>query len=160
MRGGRDKDRGSRRRRAGFTLPEVLITLLLISILFTLGIIFMAGLRGTKKMRNYEIAITLAQQAIEVLRAAPFQTIDDADAGRDSVESDLNSQNGSSDLLEPTHQAGSIKYDRKVEVTDIPPMEKDGTPPGLKHVKVSVSWTPPDEEKITYELTSTIADTN
>ncbi|MBF0501225.1 MAG: prepilin-type N-terminal cleavage/methylation domain-containing protein [Candidatus Riflebacteria bacterium] len=145
--------------RRGFTLPEVLITILLISILFTLGIIFTTGLRSTSKMRNSEIAIVLAQQAIEVLRAAPYSMIDDADAS-DSVELDLNTDSGPNDLLKPVLMAGPIKYERKVEVTELPNAVKDGMSPRLKFVRVIVTWGRPEEKKVTFELSTTIADLN
>ena len=144
----------------GFTLPEVLITILLISILFTLGILFTAGLRSTKKMKNSEMGIALAQQAIEVLRAAPFSTIDDADAGDASVEKDLNTDSGTNDLMGPVWLAGPIKYERKVEVTDIPNAMKEGASPRLKFVRVIVTWGRPEEDKAGFELSSTIADLN
>jgi len=143
-----------------FSLPEVLITVLLISILFSLGIVFTSGLKSTKKMRNYEIAIALAQQAIEVLRAAPFCLIDDEDAKEKSVETDLNTSKGDNDILEPTYSTGGVKYERKVEVTNVPPLIKDGTPVNLKHVRVIVKWVTPDNDKANYEVTTTIADLN
>ncbi|HNW35901.1 MAG TPA: prepilin-type N-terminal cleavage/methylation domain-containing protein, partial [Candidatus Ozemobacteraceae bacterium] len=65
-----------RMNRRAFTLPEVLITILLISILFSLGIVFSMGMRHTRKARDYETAIGLAQQAVDALRSVPFNTLD------------------------------------------------------------------------------------
>lgn len=150
----------SRRSRTGFTLPEVLITILLISILFTLGMLFSFGLRSTKRLKGTEIAHTLAAQAIEVLRAAPFDSIDDDDPiGENSVETDLNKDSGPKDQLVPEHQAGVVKYKRKVEVK---PLENANDTKGprapLKVVNVTVEWTTPEgvpEEP--YYLTTTVA---
>jgi len=152
----------------GFTLPEVLITLLLLSILFCIAIVFSSNFRHTRKTRDYEIAIALAQQAIDALRAAPFATIDDADSKKaggsgsyESVETDLNNDNGKNDLLKPKFILGNVTYERNVEVCDVEPKNKKGPPLGLKYVKVTVTWKTPDGEEIQpYEITTTIADLN
>ena len=145
----------------GFTLPEVLITILLISILFTLGLLFSFGLRSTKRLKGTEIAHTLAAQAIEVLRAAPFITIDDDDPiGENSVETDLNKDSGPKDFLVPEHQAGAVTYKRKVEVKPLVNAldPKFGPPPPLKVVNVTVEWTTPEgQPEEPYRLTTTVA---
>jgi len=149
--------------RRAFTLPEVLITLILISILFLLGTVFSSGLRHSRKQRTYETAIGLAQQAVEVLRAAPFVTIDDEDAPGRSVEEDLNTSNGENDLLEPVFISNNIKYERKVEVVNVPPANnvKGATPVGLKAVRVTVKWKgTEDEHAEPYIITTTIANLN
>lgn len=146
---------------AGFSLPELLVTLLLISVLFTLGLIFSTGLRQTRHMRDYEIAIALARQAIEVLRAAPFELIDEEDAAENSSEYDLNNSSGPEDLLQPEFNVNNIKYTRKVEVKNVPSPDPAGTPLGLKHVKVTVLWTTIDGKEVPpYEITTTIANMN
>lgn len=114
-------------------------------------------------MRSFEIAIALAQQALEALRAAPFALIAKEDAKENSVEYDLSTSSsgpGKVDLLEPEFRLGNVNYERKVEITTIPPTLKGGTPVGLKHVKVTVKWTPPDGETTTYEITTTISNIN
>lgn len=145
-------------KRRGFTLIELLVTILLISILFTIGLLFTSGLSSTRKMRDYEIAIALAQQAIESLRASPYGMLDDADVGDKSVEADFNTAKGVHDMFEPTYKSGDVTYNRQVVVEEIPPAEKDGTPPGVKYCRVTVRWAAPDGEKLAYEVTTTIAD--
>ncbi|MBI3038730.1 type II secretion system protein [bacterium] len=144
----------------GFTLPELLVTILLISILFSLGVVLTSGLRSTKKMKDNEIAVALAQQAIEVLRSAPFSTIDDADAKEVSVEKDLNSSLGKFDLYDPKFMAGPVNFDRSVEVIDVPSAPNIETPLGLKFVRVIVKWVSPEGGNLSYELTTTIANLN
>ncbi|RCK80889.1 MAG: hypothetical protein OZSIB_2777 [Candidatus Ozemobacter sibiricus] len=147
----------------GFTLPEVLITIILISILFLLGVIFSSGLRHTRKQRTFEIAIGLAQQAVEALRAAPFELIDDADAPGHSVEEDLNTANGGTDLYEPVFISNNVRYERKVEVENVPPANdvKGATPVGLKAVRVTVKWKgPEDDAPEPFVITTTIANLN
>ena len=111
-------------------------------------------------MREYEIAIALAQQAIEALRAARFDLLDDADAGELSVETDFNTAKGVHDLFEPMFMSGEVRYDRSVLVEDFPAAETDGTPPGLKYVKVTVKWAAPDGERLAYEVTTTVANSH
>lgn len=145
----------------GFSLPELLITIILISILFALAIVFSSSLRQTRKLRDYEIAIALAQQAIEILRGAPFSTLDDADAGSESLEADFNTDSGPGDQFVPVFITNNIRYERKVEVTEAP-SSKETTPGiGLKCVRVSVKWfTPTGEDIQPFEIVTTIADCN
>jgi len=152
--------------RRAFTLPEILITILLISILFSLGIVFSMGMRHTRKARDYETAIGMAQQAVDALRSVPFNTLDDEDAGEFSAETDFNTSSsavsGSADLFEPTFKAGGSTYERKVEVTGVPsPGGPLGTPLKIKFLKVTVKWkTPEGEEPDPYVISTTIADLN
>ncbi len=152
--------------RRAFTLPEILITILLISILFSLGIVFSMGMRQSRKVRDYETAIGLAQQAVDALRAVPFNTLDDEDAGDFSAETDFNTSgspaSGSADLFEPTFKAGGSVYERKVEITGAPaPGGPLGTPLKIKFLKVSVKWKTPDgDEPEPYVISTAIADLN
>ena len=145
----------------GYTLPELLITILLLAILFLLSIIFSSGLNQSKRLRDYSIAVALAQQAIEIARAAPFKLLDDADAGSNSVESDLNTSSGDNDALDPVFESGGIKYQRTVEIRDVMALEDDSRPIGLKHFKVTVIWKPLDGGKPEpFIVSTTIADMN
>ncbi len=151
--------------RRAFTLPEILITILLLSILFSLGIVFSMGMRQTRKVKDYETAIGLAQQAIDGLRAIPFGTLDDEDAGEFSAETDFNTSGapgGVADLYEPVFKAGGSTYERKVEVTGVPsPGGPLGTPLKIKFVKVTVKWkTPEGEEPDPYIISTAISDLN
>lgn len=152
---------GSRVRRQGFTLVEVLIAILLISILFTLGVLISSSNSSTRKMRNFEYAIALAQQAVEALRAAPFDTLDQFDAQKKSLEDDFNQDDPDPDQFRRTVRIGEIVYERTVNVEEVQSVDqKNGLNPRLKYVNVSVAWTPPDGERLSYKLTTTIADLN
>lgn len=149
------------RQRKAFTLVEVLIAILLISILFTLGVLFTSSNATTRKMRNFEYAIALAQQAVEVLRAAPFDTLDELDAHGKSLEADLNQDDPEPDQYRRTNRIGGIDYERTVTIEEVRHVDdKKGVNPRLKYVQVIVAWTPPDGERLTYKLTTTIADLN
>ncbi|MBF0544867.1 MAG: hypothetical protein HQM08_10560 [Candidatus Riflebacteria bacterium] len=135
--------------------------ILLLSILFTLGILFSSQFKATKKLRNKEIAIALAQQAVEVLRSSPYSIIDDADSKDDSVEYDLNHDSGPEDLLLPKYKAGSIEYLRKVEVKSLSLAggDKKAKSP-VKYVTVSVFWKTPDGQDESITLSTTISNLN
>ncbi len=152
------------RKGSGYTLPELLITLLLISILFSIALIFSNSMGQTRKMRDYSVAVALAQQAVEVLRASPFESLDDADFPKDadvSVETDLNTNSGAGDLFIPDYTSGTLKYNRTVKVTDISAKEDEKRPIGLKLVEVEVSWqTPGDKAAEPFKTSLTIANLN
>lgn len=144
-----------------YTLPEVLITILLLAILFTLGIIMTSGFDQTKKLRDYSVAVALAQQAIEIARSAPFDILDDEEAGSNSLEVDFNSVNGENDLIVPDYDSGFVKYHRNVEIRDVKSAVDENRSIGLKTIRVTVEWksvhTGKQEKFI---INSTIADIN
>lgn len=145
----------------GYTMPELLITILLLAILFTLAIIFSSGINQSKKLRDYSVAVALAQQAVEISRSAPFSLLDDADAGANSVETDLNSASGANDQMVPEFDSGGIKYSRKVEISDVMASEDKQRPIGLKMIRVTVNWKPVDGGKPEpFIINSTIANMN
>ena len=145
----------------GYTMPELLITILLLAILFSLAITFASSLNQAKKLRDYSVAVALAQQAVEIARAAPFSLLDDADAGANSVETDLNTTTDLNDSITPEFDSGGIKYRRTVEITDVMALEDKTRPIGLKLVKVTVEWKPLDGGKPEpFVVSSTIANMN
>lgn len=148
-------------RHRAYTMPELLITLLLMGILFSLAIVLSASLNQTKKIRDYNIAIAFSQQTVEIIRGAPFALIDDANAGKNSVETDLNTYSDDGDLFLPYYESGGIKYKRQVEITDVMAKEESTRPIGLKIVKVVVTWESTDGTKpAPFIVTTTVADIN
>lgn len=149
------------RKNKAYTLPELLITILLLAILFTLGIIMTSGFDNSKKLRDYSIAVALAQQAIELARSSPFDILDDEDAGSNSLEVDFNSVNGENDLIVPDYDSGFTKYHRQVEIQDIKSSSDDKRSIGLKTIKVTVEWKSNETGKIEkFVVDSSIADIN
>lgn len=147
--------------RRGYSLPELLITILLLSILFTLAIIFSSGMSQTRRLRDYSVAVAFAQQAIEIVKSAPFSLLDDADAGANSVETDLNTSSGPQDAFEPVFVSSGINYQRKVEITNVGAKEDKDRPVGLKLLKVTVNWkTIEGAQAEPFILKTTIADMN
>lgn len=143
-----------------YTLPELLITILLMAILFTLGIIMSSGFDQSKKLRDYSVAVALAQQALEMARSAPFDILDDQDAGANSLEVDFNSVNGDNDLIVPDYDSGFAKYHRRVIIQDVKAADEKRSI-GLKTIKVVVEWSAGDSsKKESFDVSSTIADIN
>lgn len=144
-----------------FTLPELLITILLLAILFTLGIIMTSGFDQSKKLRDYSVAVALAQQALEIARSSPFEILDDEDAGSNSVETDFNSVNGENDLIVPDYDSGFAKYHRFVEIHDVKAATDNNRSIGLKTIKVTVEWNADESaKKEKFVVSSSIADIN
>jgi prepilin-type N-terminal cleavage/methylation domain-containing protein len=148
-------------KRLGYSLPELLITILLLAILFSLAIIFSSGLSQTKRIRDYSLAIAFAQQAVEIVRAAPYSLLDEEDAGINSVEEDFKVDSGPTDSLKPEYKSGGITYKRKVEISNVMAAEDDKRPVGLKLVKIKVDWKTMDGVQAEpFIIETTVADMN
>jgi len=154
-------DRNHSFARLGYSLPELLITILLLAILFSLAIIFSSGLSQTKRLRDYSLAIAFAQQAVEIVRAAPFSLLDEEDAGVNSVEEDFKVDSGPTDALKPEYKSGGITYQRKVEISNVMAAEDETRPVGLKLVNIKVDWKTMDGVQAEpFIIETTIADMN
>ncbi len=144
-----------------YTLPELLITILLLAILFTLGLIMSSGFDQSKKLRDYSVAVALAQQALEIARSSPYDILDDEDAGANSLETDFNSVNGENDLIVPDYDSGFVKYHRTVVIKDVKAATDEKRSIGLKTINVTVEWKAADSGKNEkFTVSSSIADIN
>ena len=144
-----------------YTLPELLITILLLAILFTLGLIMSSGFDQSKKLRDYSVAVALAQQALEIARSSPYDILDDEDAGVNSLETDFNSVNGENDLIVPDYDSGFVKYHRTVVIKDVKAATDEKRSIGLKTINVTVEWKAADSGKNEkFAVSSSIADIN
>ena len=147
--------------RKAYTLPELLITMLLLAILFVLVLAFSNGMTQTKRLRDYSVAVAFAQQAVEIIRSAPFSLLDNADAGDKSVETDFSKSSGVNDLLKPEFISGGITYKRKVDIKDVMARADNKRPIGLKLVRVEVDWKSQNSNKIMpFVITTTVANLN
>jgi prepilin-type N-terminal cleavage/methylation domain-containing protein len=147
--------------KTGYSLPELLITILLLSILFTLAIIFSSGMSQSKRLGDYSTAVAFAQQAVEIVKASPFSLLDDVDAGANSVETDLNTNSGTQDHFVPVFESGSIKFERKVIIEDVTAAQDNERPIGMKLLTVEVNWKTLEGAKAEpFIIKTTIADMN
>lgn len=146
---------------SGYTLPEILITMLLLGILFTLALTFSSSTSQSRRLRDYSIAVALAQQAIEVARAAPYKILDEVDAGEESLEYNFNNIQEVNNQFGSVFESNHIRYKRKVQIDDVMAAEDKECPVGLKRVKVTVEWQPPDGGKAEpFKIETLISDLN
>jgi prepilin-type N-terminal cleavage/methylation domain-containing protein len=143
-----------------YTLPELLITILLMAILFSLGIIISSNMGQSKKLRDYSVAVALAQQAIEVARCAPFELLDPKEAGENSVETDLNTSIGHNDFLYPEFKSGNTTYYRTVTIKDVASKDDPERSIGLKQIKVKVEWVTEGAKAKPFVMHTTVANMN
>ncbi len=150
-----------RNSKTAMTFVEIMIAGLLMIVLFIIGWTISTSFTGVKKVRNYETAVFLANQAIESVRAARSRELgSDHDKRKNTLISDFSSANNIFDHKNgegfvPVVEIGGIEYKRKVSIIDIPSSNKD-IAPELKLIKVLVSWKARDDGKpIEFEVVTT-----
>lgn len=123
-----------------YTLPELLITLLLMGILFVLAFTFTASTGQARRLRDYSYAVALAQHAIELCRAAPYRLLDEADSGVKSMEYNLNRVDNINDPFGGKFESNGIFYRRIIEISDVMSAQFPDKPAGVKQLRVTVEW--------------------
>ncbi len=128
------------------TFMEILIAGFFMVVVFIIGWLISSSFTGVKKVRNYENAIFLANEAIEAVRAARARELgSDSDKvkGHNTLLADFNSAGNRYDKdpggFVPEVEIGGIKYKRKVSIEDVPSTNKN-LPSSLKMIHVNVSW--------------------
>ena len=126
------------------TFAEILIAGTFMAVVFTIGWLIASSFTGAKKVRQYENAIFLANEAVEAIRAARYKELGlDKDKGRNTLLSDFNNGKDKYDKdpsgFLPEITIGGVKYTRKVSIEEVPSSNKD-MPSGLKMIHVLVSW--------------------
>jgi type II secretory pathway pseudopilin PulG len=132
-------------RRRAMTFVEIMIAGLLMVVVFIIGWTISSSFIGVKKVRNYENAIFLANQAIEAVRAARGREIGlTGDGRKDTLIADFHSADNQFDVANgdgfvPVVEIAGIEYRRTISVEKVPSTNKD-VPSGLKLVRVKVEW--------------------
>lgn len=145
------------------TFVEIIVAGLLLVVVFIIGWTISSSFTGVRKVRNYETAIFLANQAVEAIRAARSHELGiDGDNRRDTLLADFNSADNLFDKdgegFVPITTIGSIEYKRTISIKDIPSENKD-VGSGLKLVRVNVSWrASEDGNLVEFELVTTHCD--
>lgn len=153
----------SRRPAAAMTFVEILIAGLLLVVVFIIGWTISSSFTGVRKVRNYETAIFLANQAVEAIRAARSHELGvDGDRRKDTLLADFNSADNIFDKngegFMPSVTVGNIEYKRTISIKDIP-SENEYVGSGLKLVRVNVSWRAgEDGNLVEFELVTTHCD--
>lgn len=133
-----------RNNRLAMTFAEILIAGFFMVVVYTIGWLISSSFTGVKKVRNYENAIFLANQAIEAVRAARSNELGlDKDKGRNTLLADFNSNGNHYDKdpggFIPEIVIGGVKYTRKISIEEVPSTNKN-MPSCLKMIRVNVSW--------------------
>lgn len=133
------------------TFMEILIAGFFMVVVFVIGWLISSSFTGVKKVRNYENAIFLANEAIEAVRAARSRELGVSDGkslgdrykAQNTLLADFNSANNRYDKdpggFLPEVEIGGIKYKRKVTIEEVPSTNKY-LPSCLKMIHVNVSW--------------------
>ena len=133
-----------KRTKSAMTFTEILIAGLFMVVVFTIGWLITSSFTGVKKVRNYENAIFLANEAIEAVRAARTNELgSEKEKGTNTLMADFNSAKNHYDKdpggFVPEVEIGGVKYTRKVRIEDVPSGNKN-LPSNLKMIHVLVSW--------------------
>jgi hypothetical protein len=127
------------------TFVEIIIAGLLMVVVFIIGWTISTSFTGVSKVRNYENAIFLANQAIEAVRAARGREIGvDGDGKKNTLIADFHSADNQFDVKNgdgfvPVVEIGGIEYRRSISVEEVPSENRD-VESGLKLIKVKVEW--------------------
>ncbi len=114
-------------------------------VVFIIGWTISSSFTGVAKVRNYENAIFLANQAIEAIRAARGREIGvDRDGRKNTLLADFHSAQNQYDVKNgdgfvPVVKIGDIEYRRSISVEEVP-SGNNQVESGLKIVKVKVEW--------------------
>ncbi len=127
------------------TFVEIIIAGLLMVVVFIIGWTISSSFTGVTKVRNYENAIFLANQAVEAIRAARGREIGvDRDGRKNSLLADFHSAQNQYDVKNgdgfvPIIEIGGIEYRRTISVEKVP-SSNNHVESGLKLVRVKVEW--------------------
>ena len=156
-------DQKNSKRRA-MTFVEIMIAGLLMAVVFIIGWTISSSFVGVRKVRNYENAIFLANQAVEAVRAARGREIGlNGDGRKDTLLADFHSADNQFDVANgdgfvPVVEIGGIEYRRTISVEKVPSTNKD-VPSGLKLVRVKVEWkSDKDGEPVVFETVTAHCD--
>ena len=150
---------GNLNNQKGMTFIEIVIAGILMSVLFIIGWSVSQSFTGVKKVRHYETAIFLANQAIEAIKAARSRELgDDKENRNDTLLSDFSSSNDPYDKSAcgflPKIKIGGIEYKRQISIK--PCASKSPIDPKLKLITVKVSWkVTPSSKPIEFEVVTT-----
>lgn len=149
--------------KAAMTFVEIMIAGLLMVVVFIIGWTIASSFTGVTKVRNFETAIFLANQAIEAVRAARSRELGhDGDKRKNTLLADFASSDNVYDQkgegFVPLIKVGNIEYRRTISIKEIPSDNKD-LDSGLKIVRVNVSWKASDDGKpLVFEAVTTHCD--
>ncbi len=150
--------------RKAMTFVEIIIAGLLMVVVFIIGWTISSSFTGVAKVRNYENAIFLANQAIEAIRAARGREIGvDRDGRKNTLLADFRSAENQFDVKNgdgfvPKVEIGNVVYNRTISVEEIP-SDNNEVESGLKLIRVKVEWnSSTDGNPVVFEAVTTHCD--
>lgn len=149
--------------RTAMTFVEIMVAGLLMTVVFTIGWTISNSFSGVAKVRNYENAIFLANQAIEAIRAARSGELGlDGDKGENTLLADFHSADNvydkNPDGFLPVVEIAGVEYRRTISIKEVPSSSK-AFKSGLKLVKVNVAWkSKEDNRPLEFEVVTTHCD--
>jgi hypothetical protein len=150
-----------RRRRLnarGLTIAELVIGIVILGLMliYTFSM-FSAEIGTISRTRDYSAAVLVAQETIESIKNFPFDKIDDADAGNESIEACLNGA-ATSPQYQHIVNIGKIAFERNVTITDI--TSASGLPLSLKAVELEIKWKSEDNKSLSYRIATCVTKTH
>lgn len=137
-----------RKRRAGFTLAEVMLALAVFTMMTLMfAAVFPTAVRGAQFSGNYAQGTMLAQQKMEQLRAAGYDQV--TDAGKlqsrsliDAVNADGSYDFTTADNLTNVGTTHGYFPDGSTGTITVAPYVPNGAPAGkMSYVTVTIAWT-------------------
>ena len=148
---------------SAMTFVEIMVAGLLMVVVFIIGWTISSSFTGVSKVRNYETAVFLVNQAVEAIRAARSRELgSDGDGGKNTLLADFNSGSNVFDKngegFVPLVEVAGVKYRRTISIKDVPSGNKD-LKSGLKLIRVNVSWKASDDGRpVEFEVVTTHCD--
>ncbi len=141
----------------GLTIAELVIGIVILGLMliYTFSM-FSAEIGTISRTRDYSAAVLVAQETIESIKNFPFDKIDDADAGNESIESCLNGT-AASPQYQHIVNIGKIAFERNVTITDV--TSASGLPLSLKAVELEVKWKSEDNKNLSYRIATCVTKT-
>ena len=132
--------RDARRKRAGFSLIEVTVALMVLAFgLLTVALMQIHAMRGASKGRHLTSASMIAREQIEQVGRVPFSELNDKTWGQSEAwMSDLGLTRGDISVV-VDQPGGNLQVERVYnvdwQISDVTPPNED-----LKNVELAVTW--------------------
>lgn len=134
----------NQKRTRALTFVEILVAGLLMALLFIIGWTISQSFSRVGRVRNYETAMFLANQAIEAVRAARSRELGvDGDKRQNTLLADFlsadNNYDKEGELFVPIVEIAGIEYRRHMSIQEVP-SKNSNIESGLNVIRVVVSW--------------------
>ena len=140
--------------RKSLTLIEALLVIFLLAILFFIVNALFSKTRIVSKIKDWEVAMGLAMEAMEIARNYPFELLCEefVKDKRLSLEYDFNNDDGDEeiDIFKPKVKINGVEYERKVVINPVP--SRTSYNPLLCEIYIEVKWKDRLGHNVVYEV--------